>query len=267
MLDQSSPLTHSILQPEGKNAFALKRLRRALIDCELCPSESLSEADVSDRFGLGRAAVRHAFAKLEVEGFISPIPRNGWQVAPITGAAIGDVLEARCVVEPQLATGLVTQQDLRHLRIISSQLDALAGRTEAEAVVASRALDRSFLNLLSKRRGEIIAQWVNGALDHSARLLSYFEAGQPVYAPSSRTQLVDLLESGDEPAARSLLLQEVSRFREYIVGRMLRSRTFASSLTDVTGVATMGGELSIDHVTAPRRHAAPLTSKDKGTEQ
>ncbi|XUY28600.1 GntR family transcriptional regulator [Agrobacterium sp. rho-8.1] len=267
MLDQSSPLTHSILQPEGKNAFALKRLRRALIDCELRPSDAVSEADVSERFGLGRAAVRNAFAKLEMEGFISPIPRNGWQIAPITGAAIGDVLEARCVADPQLATGPLTQQDLGNLRIISSQLEALAGRTEAEALVASRALDRSFLNLLSKRRGEIIAQWVTGALDHSGRLLSYFEAGQPVYAPSLRTQLVDLLERGDEPAARGLLLQEVLRFREYIVGRMLRSSTFASSLTDVTGTTAMGDQLSVDRGTASRRPTAPLISKDKGTEQ
>ncbi|NTJ43688.1 GntR family transcriptional regulator [Agrobacterium larrymoorei] len=267
MLDQSSPFAHPSLQPEGKNAFAFKRLKRALIACELAPADAVSEGEISERFGLGRAAVRNALARLEVEGFISPIPRNGWQVAPITGAAIGDILEARNVVQPQLATGVITPEELANLRGVASQLDALIARAETEAVLASRALDRSFLTLLAKPRGEIVVQWLNSALDHSARLLSYFEGSHPNYIPSSRTSLIDLLENEDGAAAKDLLLDDVRRFREYIVDRMLRSKTFTSTLPQVAAATRLSEQSSIDPSTASQILVGPSNSKNKGNEQ
>jgi DNA-binding GntR family transcriptional regulator len=267
MLDQSSPFAHPALQPEGKNAFAFKRLKHALIACELAPADAVSEADISERFGLGRAAVRNALARLEVEGFVSPIPRNGWQVAPLTGAVIGDILEARNLIDPRLATGVFSLEELAGLRVVASQLDALAGRAEAEAVLASRALDRSFLNLLAKRRGEIVVQWLNGALDHCARLLSYFEGIDPNHVPCSRTALVDLLDNGNEEAAKVLLLEDVQRLREYIVGRMLRSKTFTSTLPQAAAGTRMSEQTSIDPARASQIRVAPSNSKSKGNEQ
>ncbi|WP_320196907.1 GntR family transcriptional regulator (plasmid) [Agrobacterium rosae] len=267
MLDQSSPFAHPALQPEGKNAFAFKRLKRALIECELAPADAVSEGDISERFGLGRAAVRNALARLEVEGFISPIPRNGWQVAPITGAAIGDILEARNVVESQLGKGVLLPEESASFRIIASQLDALAGRSEAEAILAARALDRSFLNLLARRRGEIVVQWLNGALDHSARLLSYFEGKHPSYVSPSRTALVDVLENGDEAAAKYLLLEDVQRFREYIVDHMLRSKTFTSALPQPALASRMSEQPSIDPSAASHILLGASNSENKGNEQ
>ncbi len=267
MLDQSSPFSHPFLQPEGKNAFAFKRLKRALITCELAPADAVSEGEISERFGLGRAAVRNAFARLEMEGFISPIPRNGWQVAPITGAAVGDILEARNVVQPQLATGVLTPEELANLRGISSQLYALIDRAETEAVLASRALDRAFLTVLAKPRGEIVVQWLNSALDHSARLLSYFEGCHPSFIPSSHTALVDHLEDGDEAAVKVLLVDDVRRFREYIVHRMLRSKTFTSMLPQVPVATRMSEQPSINPSTASQIVVGPSNSKNKGNEQ
>lgn len=266
MLDQSSPLHHPSLQPEGKNAFAFKRLKRALLNCELAPGEAISEGDIADRFGLGRAAVRNALARLEMEGFISAIPRNGWQVAPITGISIGDIIEARQLVEPQLATGLFSPEMLSSLRMISSQLSALAGRNELEAIAASRALDRSFLTLLAKKRGEIVLQWMDSALDHSARVLSYFEGSHPAYVASSRNALVDFLEIGDASSAQALLSQEVLQFREYVVGRMLRSSTFSSSVIEIAS-AGQPSTKSSTNTKDTQSLTASLIAEDKDIEQ
>lgn len=265
MLDQSSPLHHPSLQPEGKNTFAFKRLKRALTNCELAPGEAISEGDIAERFGLGRAAVRNALARLEMEGFIFAIPRNGWQVAPITGASIGDVIEARQLVEPQLALGSFSPELLSNLRMISTQLSTLAGRNEVEAIAAARALDRSFLSLLAKRRGEIVSKWMDSALDHSSRLLSYLEGACPAYVAASRNALVDLLEVGDNPGAQALLSREVLQFREYLVDSLLRSSKLSSSVTQGISAGQASALPSLSRKDS-RSQAGSLIAEDKDIE-
>lgn len=220
---------HASLQPEGKNIFAVKRLRRAIIDCELAPGSNPSEPEIASRFGLGRAAVRSALAQLAVDGFVSALPRNGWLVAPISGATIGDVVNARLALEPQLARAAVKSLDYAQLRELSGQLAALDGREEVEAIAAARVVDRKLILLVAAASGALVMQWVKEVLDHSARLLAYFEGGKIRYTASSREALIACLEAGDANGAADELTANVLGFKEYLVEQFLRSNKMTSA--------------------------------------
>lgn len=228
MLDQSSPLVYTPTQIEGKNSFALKRLRLALIECELTPGSQISEPEIATRYGLGRAAIRNALAQLAVDGLITALPRNGWLVAPIFGATIGNIINARFALEPQLARVTLTPVDIEQLRGLSVQLSALATRDEPEAIAAARLIDRKLMMMLATCNGALICKWINEGLDNSARLLAYFEGKKLVYSAPSRTNLVDALETGDREAATSEIRREVLRFKDYLIDQLLRSETIST---------------------------------------
>ncbi len=53
-------------------AAAYERLRKAIVSVELAPGTPVSEAQLVERFGFSKAAVRAALARLRAEGLCSP---------------------------------------------------------------------------------------------------------------------------------------------------------------------------------------------------
>src|SRR6185503_17212063 len=76
------------------------RLRRAIVRLELPPSTPVSEASLTERFGLSRAAVRAALARLRAEGLVLAEPRRGHVIAPLTLRDVREVYDLRLLVEP-----------------------------------------------------------------------------------------------------------------------------------------------------------------------
>ena len=70
-------------------------LRQAILTGELKPGERLMEIHLADRLGVSRTPIREAIRKLELEGFVTMVPRKGAQVARISEKNLKDVLEVR----------------------------------------------------------------------------------------------------------------------------------------------------------------------------
>lgn len=97
---------------------AYELLRDEIILCRLAPSEAVSEATLEDRFGIARAAVRSALARLTQEGLIRSPGGKSRMVAPLSIGDIQDVFLLRRQLEPlaaRLAAGRVSEQLLRVL--------------------------------------------------------------------------------------------------------------------------------------------------------
>lgn len=238
MLDTSSPIFTASLYPEAKKQFAWRRVRTAIIDCELLPGTTFSETEIATRFNLGRAAVRSALAQLEMSGLIVAQARNGWHVPVITGAAVGDLIQARLALEPQLVTAQLSTEVLAELKGLAAQLTALSGSRSVEAVVTARNTDRTIIQLLAAQSGALVASWVGDLIDRSARLLSYFEKERPEFVALGRDALVNHLIDGNNTAASTVMRNEVARYREYIINKMLSSETIASVTTEKRGGTT-----------------------------
>lgn len=238
MLDTSSPILTASLYPEAKKQFALKRLRTAIIDCELLPGATFSEAEIASRFNLGRAAVRSALAQLEMSGLIVAQARNGWHVPVITGAAVGDLIAARLALEPQLVKVRILPEVQAELSALAVQLNALSGSRSIEAVVTARNIDRTLMLLLAAQSGALVAAWVADLADRSARLLAYFEKDKPQFGALGRDVLVTHLVDGNVAAAAAVLRDEIIRYREYIITKMLSSDAIASVATEKRGIAS-----------------------------
>jgi DNA-binding GntR family transcriptional regulator len=181
MYDPSSPLIRSATlsegppAPEAKARFAEDRLLDAVIWCEVLPGETVTEADMMDRFGLTRAAARAGLARLGYDGWAQPQARAGWQVLPVTGKLIADVLNARRSVEPALAQAQLLPAAMTELRQITAILTTLQDRREAGAVAASRGFVDRIDGLLLGAINPFTARHLRKLWHHSARITRFLE--------------------------------------------------------------------------------------------
>lgn len=224
MLDKDAKFQTTPPGIESKGSFALGRLRHALVTCELLPGSFVTEAALDERFLLGRASVRAALARLEVEGFVRPAPRAGWQVAPITGASIGDVVSAQRMFACSLAGLSLPDETARALARTATQADALLGRGEAEVVSAARTLRRGFLAGLAGAQGELVAAWMAHCLDLEQRMIIWFERSGPRWSPLPLSPVAEALLAGNSAVAAAALEDNVRQFRGWLAECLMRSK-------------------------------------------
>jgi DNA-binding GntR family transcriptional regulator len=223
MYDRSSPF--ALPQPPGptaKSAVALQVLRHAVLTCELAPGAAFSEVELETRYRLGRAGIRAALQVLAAEGLVAPLPRQGWQAKPITGAFIGDVITARRQGEAVIAHVELTASERERLQTLVMLAATLAGRQDPQALVTARATDRQILDLLADRTNWFHRKWLRELWDHSQRVVSFLESGEVQYRPLSREGLIEALSASDHAGAIAAILRDVDHFETFVSRALLR---------------------------------------------
>jgi DNA-binding GntR family transcriptional regulator len=211
--------------PEAKARFSEDRLLDAVIWCELLPGTTVTEADVMERFGLTRAATRAGLMRLGYDGWATPQARQGWQILPITGALIGQVLEARRIAEPALSSLQLTnstRQELTELgavaKTLSQSQDRGALQTLAHYVERIDSLLLSAINPLTARHLRML--W-----HHSARITRFLEDEQTACLVDSNDVLT-LVEAAlveDIQTITALRLRLIDTLESFFMRKLLLS--------------------------------------------
>ena len=109
--------------PDGDDGYA--RLHQAIVKGQLLPNQRLVELDLAETYGMGRAAVRMALARLAQEGLVVHEPNRGARVRAISEAEAVEIYEARAVLEglaARHAAKNAIRQDVTALRAICKQM-------------------------------------------------------------------------------------------------------------------------------------------------
>jgi DNA-binding GntR family transcriptional regulator len=76
-----------------------EQLRAEMISCQLAPGTELREAELASRFAMSKSPVRDALMRLEREGLVLSLPRQGYRVAPISLPDVMDMFHLRAALE------------------------------------------------------------------------------------------------------------------------------------------------------------------------
>src|SRR4051794_3025310 len=90
---------------------------------ELAPGAGVSEARLVNEFGLSKAAVRAALARLRAENLVVAEPRRAHVVAPLTLRDVLEIYDLRLLLEPpgaEAATGRIERDELARLRKLAA---------------------------------------------------------------------------------------------------------------------------------------------------
>ena len=215
MLDASSPFLPAP-NAEALLDVASRRLRTAVVSCELTPGDFVHEAALAERFGLGRASVRVALTELAAGRFVSRHARQGWRIAPIDGALIGAVIDGRRRLEPTLAVHRLAEPALSTATALLGMVRSVSGRTELAALATARAAERQLRNLLAAGAGVFASDWLGEIWDHSDRIVRMLDLNGHAIPSADLSELVAALSAGDGDLAKRAIERDQKRFADAI---------------------------------------------------
>jgi len=112
-----------------KREQAYEQLRDAITFGELNPGEKLVEVDICEKFQIGRTPLREALRQLQAEGYLVVYPNKGATIRKISIEEVEHVHDILAVLEGyavEIATGNISEQDMKNLRNIGNDLKEAA---------------------------------------------------------------------------------------------------------------------------------------------
>jgi DNA-binding GntR family transcriptional regulator len=200
-------------------------LKAEIVACRLAPGSTFSEAALSLKFGLAKAAARSALTRLAALRLVLPIARHGYTVAPVTVQSIRELFELRLIVEPKaaaLAAGRVDAAELRRLNRAPQEARSAADRLAF--VAANRAFHRTIAAATGNAR---LYALLEALADEGERLvhLGLFGPGsgetERAAADDGHEALIAALAASDPAAAERAAIDHVEHAREIALARVL----------------------------------------------
>ena len=216
----------------GDEAF--DRLKHDIMWCRLKPGEEISEARLTQMYGLGKAPIRRALSRLIQEGYIIAVPRHGHIIAPLTFQTVKDLFELRLLLEPaavQKACGHVDHARLQELNKRCRQ-GYLPGdeASEAEFMAANRSFHLEIARASGNQR---LADVLLQIMDEMARLLhlGFVLRERPEAMTHEHAGLLQALESGDAERARAISVEHINSVRALVLdGIMMHTNLSNTSI-------------------------------------
>ncbi len=107
-------------EPLGKTVA--DRLRTLILSGELAAGQHLIEMDLAAKMGVSRGPIREAITKLEHEGFVQIVPRQGAYVLEITPESIHERYEMRRLLEVYAVRRAAESRDPEHLEALAEHV-------------------------------------------------------------------------------------------------------------------------------------------------
>jgi DNA-binding GntR family transcriptional regulator len=181
--------------------------------------------ELSERFGLARAATRAALMRLAEVGLVEPVPRHGFVVTPITIASIRELFELRMIVEPQAAALAVGKIDPAKLRALNRSPQHAGSDAEQLAFVES---NRAFHGEIAIASGNSrLVQLLESLADEMQRLVHlglFGSCGNETEQRSADAQheaLIAAFEKGDAKAAEQAARLHIEHARSLVMDRIV----------------------------------------------
>jgi DNA-binding GntR family transcriptional regulator len=206
----------------SSSAAAHERLRRAVVRLELPPGSEASEQRLAARFGLSKAAVRAALARLRAERLVLAEPRRGHVVAPLTLRDVGEVYALRLLLEPPAAAAAAGRLDaaaIARLRgAIANEVDIDDPASIDRFLDGNRAVHVTIARASGNAR---LAAVVERLLDDSERAIGVAlragAAGRGLRVRGEHEAVLDAIAAADGEAAERLMRLAIERFRDELL--------------------------------------------------
>lgn len=135
------------------NDAAYSLLKERILNGALAPNSQISEPMLSAEFNLSKAPVRNALLRLQHEGLIRSVPRQGYVVSKLTAQDALDLLELRSLLETDAAFHATGRIDQEFVRYFESEFDKGYVYDDADSVLAFIKLNRDHRTRLAEVAG------------------------------------------------------------------------------------------------------------------
>jgi DNA-binding GntR family transcriptional regulator len=218
--------SHTIKPPKGSLAdTAYERIRGDIVQCTLEPGSEVTESELAQRYGLGKAPIRAALQRLAQEDLVQPLPRRGHLIAPITLKDVHEMFELRLLLEPPMAAkaaSRITDADVERLRQLT-QRDVEMGTPFNPANTGFHLL---LIDLAGNQRARDTVAGLLYQLERVANLRLTVAAEESLIR--EHKQIIDAMEGRDPEAAKRAVADHIEGARRTVINAILESETLLS---------------------------------------
>ncbi|MFF2112009.1 GntR family transcriptional regulator [Rhodococcus koreensis] len=229
---------------ESKSEQVYGQLRADILNGVLSPGQSLSALDVGSRFSASRTPVRQAFLRLEAEGLVSLVDRQGARVSPISIKSVRDLFELRILLEA--AAARMVAETVARDSAARQQFEEVAEALEAisEEGASDDRRDRYYAltetydqAVIARTRNAQLARSIAELRPHTERLrnIAHSRPGRLDVSLAEHLSMCRAILSGDGAAAAAACAEHLAQTQ----------RTILAAVVD-----PQGSGVSIDLVTA-----------------
>lgn len=148
-----------------------RQLKQDITDFRLLPGDRFTETEVAERMGVSRTPVREALFRLQREGHVEVLFRNGWRVRPFDFGYFENLYDVRIILE------CAAVQRLCHAEELPAQLKDLMRiwlvpeGTWLKDMHTLSALDERFHEMLVEAAGNIEMALIHHDITEKIRII------------------------------------------------------------------------------------------------
>lgn len=189
------------------------RLRDDILQGAFPPGERLIELQLTERYGVGRAAIRAALVELDAEGLVQREANRGATVRRITVGEAVEITEARAALEgliARLAAERATTDERDELRtLVADMTHAVAQDDKLRYSKLNRVLHGALRRIARHRvADDLVANLRNRAAHHQFRLA--LMPGRAAESLGQHQAIVEAVVAGDGPAAEMAMREHLA---------------------------------------------------------
>lgn len=227
-------------QPTTLMESTYRDLKARIIRLDMKPGFAFSENDIASSLGLSKTPVREALARLQLEGWVSIVPRSGYFVAPITLKDARDSLAVAVLLEAEVA-GLAARlgADVAPLTAIDKRAATAARKRDVATFVRHRhevvvgVAERS-----GNHRLRLVVDQIHDLVD---RLTHVAASIVPAIELDGFGPVLDAIDAADGEAAGSVARERAGSRQRAILDALLASDAIMSAnVTPRVGRASGG---------------------------
>ncbi|APT32013.1 putative HTH-type transcriptional regulator YdhC [Methylobacterium phyllosphaerae] len=228
---------------KGNQAYDL--MRREIVACRLLPGTRFTEAEVMERFEIGKASCRIALQRLAQEGFVSSMPRHGYRVSPVTVKDVDEVFALRMELEPLAARGAAGRVNRAHLERLEQACRRKITVEMGNQIDFFLEANRGFHLAIAAAAGNgRLYRTLSGLLDEMTRLvaLGFGVQGVRPNIENDHTAMIEHLVAGDADSAALVARRHVETFRDMTLEKVIASLRDTAVVAPVRTSRAEGGE-------------------------
>lgn len=223
------PATRHEQPSETLGDLAYERIKEKILHCELEPGSAMTEAQLAQSLGLGKAPIRRALSRLTQDGYVKALARRGYVVAPITLRDVHQLFEVRLLLEPAAAKAAAGRIDGVRIRELETVCQAAYQPGDRASERAFLAANKEFhIAVVDGAGNQRLTRIVSQLLEEMTRL---FHLGLALRDRTSEMQhehreLIDALVSGNGDEAEKVMRDQIEAARIMVLDGILSSATF-----------------------------------------
>lgn len=198
-------------------------LRADMISCRLAPGTEIRENELAARFGVSKSPVRDALMRLEREGLVITLPRQGYRVAPVSLADVQDMFHLRDALEQACMERIARRASDEQV----AELDRFRRFDATDWPGGFVAYNREFHRTLARIAGNPrMRDHLIDLIDQMERAVqlsvSSLKKGDPQSLVDEHAELIDALQARQAARAQRIVSRHIGEAGKRVMQAMAR---------------------------------------------